>query len=498
MFGLLSRGGGFKVDGSSFNGVDYIRSAAGLSGAADSKSGLASFWYRCDGGDLTFRTILHAALTLAGAESRFRIRHENSNRIAIVGVNAAGTTVLSRLTYQIRPRPQWIHFLASWDLNASITHFYVNDFDGNIGAAPTNSDIDYTVADWAVGAQANGGTQITGSLAEFFFKMGVYLDLSVEANRRKFITAKRKPANLGADGTLPGLGTPDLFFRNPKGGAASDFVTNRGTGGAFSLTGSLDLASSSPTTTEVVTKSVPVRLGTGDILRRTGLTGAALSKQFTFVFWCKPDHNSLGAVMPLIYLRPSSGTLPVIFDNFGGDPRFILQGVSGEILNCIATGTASKWIIDGPMGWTCILVSMDLSNAANRHVYFFDTPIPMTYNTYVNADAKWSSDINQWDLFGYDGAGASYVAGGMAGFWFKIGTYIDFSVEANRRKFVTALGRPVYLGSDGSLTTGVVPHIYLNREVGQSLTDYATNRGSGGNFTIVGGLEELSDIAPTD
>jgi SPP1 family predicted phage head-tail adaptor len=67
-------------------------------------------------------------------------------------------------------------------------------------------------------------------------------DLSVEANRRKFIGADLKPVSLGVNGELPTGNAPAVFFSGDK----DAFPINRGTMGAFELVGPLTDADSSP------------------------------------------------------------------------------------------------------------------------------------------------------------------------------------------------------------------------------------------------------------
>jgi hypothetical protein len=58
----------------------------------------------------------------------------------------------------------------------------------------------------------------------------------------KFFSAAGKPVALGADGSTPTGTAPRIFFS----GDNSSFATNKGTGGSFTLTGSLTNASTSP------------------------------------------------------------------------------------------------------------------------------------------------------------------------------------------------------------------------------------------------------------
>lgn len=238
----------FTVDAADFDGTnDYMTRGAGLNGAADGKVGTISFWFRLDGGDGDFVTIVTNATAVGGPTSRWRVRRENNNRITVVGLNAAATEIL-RLTTNTAytASATWRHFLASWDLAAAAGHLYVTDVS-DLAAGPTLTDdsVDYTVADWAIGGQANGGTKVNGALANVFF-VPSFFDLSVTANRRKFILANGKPANLGPTGAYP-TGTAPLVYQSLKHGeAVANFATNRGTGGDFTITGTLDTASTSP------------------------------------------------------------------------------------------------------------------------------------------------------------------------------------------------------------------------------------------------------------
>ncbi len=67
-------------------------------------------------------------------------------------------------------------------------------------------------------------------------------DINV-TTRRKFVTAANKPVDLGADGSTPTGTSPAIFF---SGDATTYGQPNLGTGGAFTLTGTLTNASTSP------------------------------------------------------------------------------------------------------------------------------------------------------------------------------------------------------------------------------------------------------------
>ena len=120
---------------------------------------------------------------------------------------------------------------------------YVNDVS-DLATINTYTDdvIDFTVADWAIGANPDGNNKLVGDLAELWFAPGVYIDLSVVANRRKFRTAAGKPAYLGPTGAIP-TGTAPLIYMS---GATASWESNNGTGGGFTEHGALADASISP------------------------------------------------------------------------------------------------------------------------------------------------------------------------------------------------------------------------------------------------------------
>ncbi len=77
----------------------------------------------------------------------------------------------------------------------------------------------------------------------------------------------------------------------------------------------------------------------------------------------------------------------------------------------------------------------------------------------------------------------------FADFWWGLGQFMDLTVEANRRKFITAAGKPANLGSDGSTPTGIAPTIYLHKAPGDDPVTFANDKsGNGNNFTIFGTL----------
>ena len=244
---LLLAGGTplITVDAADFDGTnDYMLRGADLSGIADGKSGILSFWYRIDGGDGIMRRIL---ITDLASSSGFMVSLDGGNDFAITGANVDTSTALSIYALgNYLAGGAWIHLLASWDTNTSAAHIYISDVSNLYVGSIANKTIDYTRPNWGVSADTAGTYKNNGCLAELYFAPNQYLDFSDVNNRRKFISAAGKPVHLGVDGSLPTGTAPIIYLHLDDGEAVANFATNRGTGGNFTITGTLDTASTSP------------------------------------------------------------------------------------------------------------------------------------------------------------------------------------------------------------------------------------------------------------
>lgn len=89
----------------------------------------------------------------------------------------------------------------------------------------------------------------------------------------------------------------------------------------------------------------------------------------------------------------------------------------------------------------------------------------------------------------YPGAfGHSMHGFDMAEFYLNTQDWLDLSVAENVEKFRTAGGVPANLGATGATPTGNIPSVYLSVGAGQTASNFAVNRGSGGEFITSGTL----------
>jgi hypothetical protein len=134
----------------------------------------------------------------------------------------------------------WHHIIFAWDLSTSDPytkfHLYVDGvsrrdaIEDVIGTIPPTT-IDYSAAPVGLfGYFPVYQSPIDGMISELYFAPGQYLDLSNPANLAKFYNAGYA-VDLGSTGSIPTGTAPAVYL----GGNYSQFMSNRGTGGAITL-----------------------------------------------------------------------------------------------------------------------------------------------------------------------------------------------------------------------------------------------------------------------
>lgn len=230
------------VDAADFDASTMWFTRGDYVGSVDSKSGIFSAWVRLDGGNAADLRLLDSFTSF------FTVHRTTGNKFRVFGANAATTTILDiSTTASYTAAATWLHVLSSWDLaTAGARHIYINDVADLTVTTFTNDTIDYTRPLQALGGTTGGGLLFNGCITELYFAQGQYLDFSVSTNRRKFISSTLKPVSLGSDGSLPTGTAPTVYQHLADGAAASGFGTNLGTGGAWTVNGTLVTCSSSP------------------------------------------------------------------------------------------------------------------------------------------------------------------------------------------------------------------------------------------------------------
>eukprot|EP00951_Prasinocladus_malaysianus_P002740 scaffold19421_cov30-Prasinocladus_malaysianus.AAC.3 len=225
-----------------FGGATYLTTS--VAGTVTSKTGTMSFWFKtdadpsvayypvCMGSSQFFGVswgkdggVLYEWYSLFSGEGQFVYRARSAATVA--------------------GKREWRHVLMSWDLNATTVHVYVNDVVPSLSVlvAPQNTATGWSGSAWAIGATASSSFHLNGCMSEVYASRE-YLDVSVEANRRKFVSASGAPVSLGADGSLPTGSQPDIYLSGPSSNWASGM--NFGSGPAFTVVGAVTECGTSP------------------------------------------------------------------------------------------------------------------------------------------------------------------------------------------------------------------------------------------------------------
>lgn len=238
----------YTASATDYNGTtQYSERAGGLNGIADSKQAIFSAWFKPTFHGVTSCQIFDLEFHSGDLEVDLV---EYSPNVFALNIGAFNGTV--NQTFYTSPNyaavgavllSAWNHLLFSFDAQALTGKIYLNDADVTPALVINNIAMPYTngvPGQKIVGIATSFGipSGFKGCASEVFFDTS-YLDLSVAANRRKFISAARKPVSLGADGSLP-LGHAPLLYV-PDG-----LTANKGTGGNLTNFGASPACASAP------------------------------------------------------------------------------------------------------------------------------------------------------------------------------------------------------------------------------------------------------------
>lgn len=232
--------------------------------------------------------------------------------------------------------------------------------------------------------------------------------------------------------------------------------------------------------------------GSNDWMSRSGITGLSDSKTVTLSFWANRD--STGGTQNLFQLVLFSGTISRFFTvDLNSSGNLVLNGQAAGV-GTVLQATSNSALTAG--SWVHVLISFDLANSSNRAVYLNGSADSTNWATYSNTSMSLGS-INSARIGSRPDNEPSFIYnGGLSEFWFDT-SYLDLSVESNRRKFIDASNKPVNLGSNGQTPTGSSPLIYQRVVPGQNANAFLTNRGTGGDWTQNGTLT-IAATNPSD
>lgn len=445
---------------------DYLSRSSDLVGNADGKTFTFSAWfYLSKKGFSVSSNFIEIG--------RLRIQHSGSGTFLILGYadGASSQSLYAIFAGDYRLAAEsYINIQISIDLaDSNKRHVYVNDAQVPVyWNTYLNDVLDLTFAPNTVASRRNFSEKMDGRLAHVFLDY-TYRDLSIESNRRLFITADRKPAE-GMEALNPILYLPLTDPTQPG--------KNLGTGGDFALTGVVARSGRGPNQYNTPYSDLD---GAADYLSRTTApVGIADGKRVTFQFCWSP--KTFASTQEVLCFRHTLNGPRVLVDSYyaANYARFEFRNSSNTAIAVYTTSTS--FVVGRNYIFT---VSFDLSSASLRHVYINGLSDAGTWSTYTNQDIQLNITSNAQYLVGCKYGSGSFVNGRLGDVFFHT-SYIDLSVQANREKFVTGTGidaKPVDLGANGEKPFGTPPPIYLPMYGNNAGKNY----GTGGDFTVNSG-----------
>lgn len=271
-------GPAFLVDAADFDGTnDMMRRASAYTSVANTDSGIASIWFYLENASGTPSglggvVVLYQSKN-AGSSSHAEFTIDNTGATPKVspfigsGIADGGLTIyqpkylgvagnLGADANNVVTRNAWQHLLQSWDVSNGTYWVALNGVLLGDSTGDKSNPGSWTNTAWTgstnnsfagLSGGFSAGTVMDGGMAECYLALGATaLDLSNPANVQKFRSTLGKPVNLGTDGSIPTGTAATVYQHLDDGEAAANFATNRGSGGNFTITGTLTTFATSP------------------------------------------------------------------------------------------------------------------------------------------------------------------------------------------------------------------------------------------------------------
>lgn len=223
--------------------------------------------------------------------------------------------------------------------------------------------------------------------------------------------------------------------------------------------------------------------GSSSLGRGADYTGNSDSRTGIFSAWVRLDGDD-GTTRYII--ANSIGTVEIYRDATNKFHIDLLGATETFSFKTVNTYVASAT-------WLNILASWDTNFSAGNKIS--NLLINGTSDKTVNSDsnAAFNIDYTASDQFlSLSSAGSDRFNGCISEVYFAPGQFLDFTNPTNVAKFISG-GKPVTLGSNGAMPTGVAPILYLRNPA----ASIGNNSGTGGNMAPAGTIVDCS-TSPSD
>ena len=449
----------------SFDGTsDYLSRASDFVGNVDSKTFTFSCWvYRTNTG-----TLLNMGGTSGNAGFSITTSINSGGYLVFGAKNTGGTIILDGISggYTL-PIDTWCNVVMSCDMaNVSNRYLVINDkvITGTSWSTYTNDTIDFTGIS-SIGVSNSGASGFTkGRLSNLFLDY-TYRDLSIEANRRLFITADGKPAD--------GLASLNPILYLPMKDASTAHI-NAGTGGNMVQNGTLATADRGANQDNCVQSKFDYY--TDYMTSNMAMTS---SKEFVVSFnFVHLNTNSKDVFNLTTYINDNYVIeLKKDFAN-----NYYIRGKnSANVIIFNVTILEATNIFKNNVNYS-VQISLDLTNSLSRHIIVNGvnvTSIP-TWSTYTNDTINFAGA--NFKMVGARRSGGAYDASDTfsQGELYFDNNYIDLATsnpfwDSETNKPIPVRKAMANLGSNPLICSPI------------SSDNAGANYGSGGSFTVNGG-----------
>lgn len=224
--------------------VSISPSIDGQNIAPNSSKVLTSIWFNVPTG------------SIASFPALYQLRWDTNAHILTAEVGGVNDTDISSVCYNLSipqtaridspdgaiAENQWYNLLFYGSLNFAAGGKTLVQYLNDIAVGAITDNLNPTTISFSniISAIVLPASNVPLEFADLQIYPGVDLDLTVTANRRLFISDTGKPVDPAI--AVAALGPPAILFS----GNASTFATNQGTGGAFTTTGVITNAATSP------------------------------------------------------------------------------------------------------------------------------------------------------------------------------------------------------------------------------------------------------------